>query len=222
MFAPHLLELIALASGSAAVPAQDAQPDTICVVPMHGPLSEKMLALTVRGIRRAHELKSRAVIFELDTEGGEIGLMDRLIDEIERAQDLSTVAFVTQKALSAGALIAISCEKLYMKPGTNVGSALPISVFEVFGIPVVSAPPVGADRTSSSEKILSAMRKHFGAKAEARGRPSALAEAMVDPDLGVAEITVDGVRQFVTVTKDLPNVILAHGEDLVLYPPPPQ
>jgi len=205
---------VAVASPDAASPIQGAaQSGGTVVVPIHGPLSEPMLALTIRAIRRAHEVGASAIVFEIDTEGGEIELMDRLIDEIERAEDLKTVAFVTQKAASAGAAIAISCERLYMKPGSNIGSALVLNVPQLFGVPIQVPEVVGGD-PDIAKKMLGHYRAHFRAKAQAHRRPGALAEAMVYAESDVCEIEIDGVRFFVD-EDELRHRIAQNGEAAV-------
>jgi membrane-bound serine protease (ClpP class) len=207
--------LLALAAAARArgqeskAPAKAGAGGTV-VVPIQGPLSEKMLALTIRSIRRAHELGASALVFEIDTEGGEVGLMDRLIDEIERAEDVQTIGFVTQKAASAGAAIAISCHRLYMKPGSNLGSALVLVMPGPFShmLPEV----VGGNDPDLSKKILSHYQAHFRAKAQANGRPGAIAEAMVFASSDVYEVEIAGVRKFVSEKDDLPAEIDRHGE----------
>jgi membrane-bound serine protease (ClpP class) len=180
------------------------------VIPIQGPLSEPMLALTIRGIRRAHETGAGTVLFEIDTEGGDTELMDRLIDEIERADDLESIAFVTQKAASAGALIAISCDRLYMSPGSNIGSALPV-IPALFGMPLDPKTIGGSNDDPFWKKIRGHFRAHFRAKAQKHGRPAALAEAMVYAEEDVFEIEVDGVRKFVA-ERELQDEIAQHGE----------
>jgi membrane-bound serine protease (ClpP class) len=203
-FIPSFLAIVAAALCPAAgqVPAAAAASAArgdgpVVVVPIQGELDEAMVTLTMRAIRVARERQARSLVFEIDSEGGNIGLMDRLIDEIERASDLPTVAFVTQKAASAGALIAISCERLYMKPATNIGSAVPLLI-TMFG----DEGPGGSLLLSSKlpaeyEKISSHLRAHFRSKAQYRGRNAALAEAMTDPGVGAFEIEEDGARTIV-------------------------
>src|SRR5262249_20972131 len=145
-------------------------------------------------------------------EGGQVELMDRLISEIESADDLTTVAFVKQKAASAGALISLSCGRLYMMPGSNIGSALPI-LLGPFGN-LVPIHGLGDDRSPEMEKMLSHLRAHFRAKAQVNKRSEALAEAMVDPNLGVMEVAVNGVPRFVTL-HELDNVVAQYGAENV-------
>lgn len=200
-----------------ARPPQAAAPKAsgpVVVVPIQGQLDEAMMTLTVRAVREAYANHARALVFEIDSEGGAIELMDRLIDEIERAHDLTTVAFVTQKAASAGALIAISCQRLYMKPATNIGSAVPILISLIGGEGKPGVLLLSRDNPAEFEKISSHLRAHFRAKAQANGRSPALAEAMVDPNVAAWEIEIDGARSFAT-EHDFGELVAQHGEAAV-------
>ncbi len=210
---PTLLALFAAAASPADAPAQVAAPrhgGPVVVVPIVGELDEAMVTLTMRAIRVAREQQARALVFEIDSEGGNISLMDRLIDEIERASDLPTVAYVTQKAASAGALIAISCERLYMKPATNIGSAVPLLITMFPGQGPGGSQLLSSQQPAEYEKISSHLRAHFRTKAQYRGRNAALAEAMTDPNVGAFQIEEDGARSIVS-EKEYREKVEEHG-----------
>ncbi len=173
-----------------------AAPAVVVIVPIQGELTEEMVALTIRAIRRAHELQAKALVFEIDSEGGNVKLMDRLIDEIERTEGLDTVAYVTQKAMSAGSLIAISCKSVYMRPGASMGSALVLMVPQFFGLPSGQIETLRDDNEAYFRKIINSYRAHWRAKAQDHVRPDALAEAFVYAEKAVIEVEVDGERRF--------------------------
>ena len=150
-------------------------------------LNPGTLSLVRRSIDEA-EARSTPLVIELDTPGGNVELMWKIARAIDRAKrdGLQVVAFVDNHALSAGALIALACDLIYMSPQGTIGAALPI----------VSAPmpmPQAVD-----EKFLSAFRSEFRAWAEAHGRSGALAEGMVDPKVEVLLIEQDGLERVVT------------------------
>ena len=211
--APVARQDVAQEESARAEAGSDARRGTI-VVPIQGPLTEEMLALTVRSIRRAHEAEARAIVFEIDTEGGDVRLMDRLIDEIERADDLHTIAYVTQKAASAGSAIAISCQSLYMRPGANMGSALVLMVPQFFGLPVGAIETLRDDNEAYFSKIIGGYRAHWRAKAQANNRPAALAEAMVYATSAVYKVEVEGIVQYVNEV-ELRELADAKGEGAV-------
>jgi len=92
---------------------------------------------------------------------------------------------VAQNAFSAGALVAMSAEKLAMLPGSSIGAALPITL-----------TPTGAKPVN--EKFNSAMRGEFRSVAEARGRNAQIAAGMVDQTIAIPGIATD--KELVTLT----------------------
>jgi membrane-bound serine protease (ClpP class) len=85
-------------------------------------------------------------------------------------------AFINRHAYSAGALIAVATERVYMRPGSVMGAATPV---------------VGSGE-KASEKIVSAMRAQMRALAENRGLDPAVAEAMVDEDVAIEGVVDAG------------------------------
>jgi membrane-bound serine protease (ClpP class) len=88
---------------------------------------------------------------------------------------------------SAGALIALSCSEIYMANGTSMGAAAPVTI--------------GADGKSegTGEKTVSAIRSQIAALAEKNGHPTGIARAMVDYDVELWEVEVDGVIKALTL-----------------------
>ena len=82
-------------------------------------------ALLQRAIRSARAKGDDTLIVEIDTPGGELGLMSRYAGMIEEASrdGLRTVAWVSGEATSAGALIAMACERVYMRASSTLGSS---------------------------------------------------------------------------------------------------
>ncbi len=190
------LVLATMLASSQSPSTEDPAPGVV-IVPIQGPLSEGMVALTLRSVREAEASGASHLIFKIDTEGGQVTLMDRIVDAIENLDGPVTVAWVGQKAASAGALIAISCDYLFMTPGGNIGSARPIWISPIPFLPVEELEPVRQQRTEEEEKFISHFRSHFRAKAQRTNRNDSIAEAMVDPRLVLYEVEVDGVRRFV-------------------------
>ena len=93
-----------------------------------------------------------AAFLDIDTPGGRIDAAERIADAV-RAPAIPVYAFVNPRAYSAGALIAISANGIYMRPGAVIGAAT----------------PVDGQGIKASEKMVSAMRAEFRAMAEQRG-----------------------------------------------------
>jgi membrane-bound serine protease (ClpP class) len=142
--------------------------NTVWVVPIDDEISPGLSAFVINRIERANEAQPLALVFEINTPGGQVNAMESIVDAILQRAQVPTIA-VVENAFSAGALIAMSSEQLVMLPGSSIGAALPITVS-----PIGGASPV-------DEKISSALRGRFRSVAIARGRSPTVAEAMVDP-----------------------------------------
>lgn len=183
---------------SVLLAAQAAAPSTapsagVVVVPIHGPIDTPNLALLHRAAKEIKDKKPALVIFEIDTPGGRVDHM-LAMGEVMSSLGVPTAAFIRPTtsgeafgaAWSAGAYLAMCCKKLYMYPGTVIGAAM-----------VINSGPEGA--TAVEEKFVSAVREKFRARAEQNGYPPNLAVAMVDKDLEIFEIVIDGKKRYLTM-----------------------
>ncbi len=116
-----------------------------------------------RAISDAENSGADAIIFKINTFGGRVDAATQIKDAILDSR-IPTVAFINNRAISAGALIAISCQTIIMAPGSSIGAA---TVVDQTGEKV-------------SEKYQSYMRSEMRATAERNGRRTDVAEAMVD------------------------------------------
>jgi membrane-bound ClpP family serine protease len=123
------------------------------------------------------------ILIEIDTPGGRGDLMRRICDTIISADNCRTAAFVSGGeyggAYSAGAIIAIACDYIYMADGTAIGAAAPI-VISSSGVKDLNS----VFGETAAEKFLSADRGYIATLAEQNGRSGLLAKAMVDKDIG--------------------------------------
>ncbi len=150
-------------------------------IPVTGVIENGLAPFIARVIATAEAEGAAGVVLDIDTPGGRIDAAQRIVDAVRQAR-VPVVAWVHPRALSAGAMIALSANKVFMAPGAVLGAAT----------------PVNGEGVKGSEKIVSAMRAEFRALAEARGRNPAIAEAMVDEKLGVAGVAAPG--QLVTLS----------------------
>ena len=120
-------------------------------------------AFVERAIKDSDEAGVDAIIFDIDTFGGRVDAAAVIRDAIIDADPL-TIAFINKRAISAGALIALSCDKIVMVKGGEIGAVTPVS---------------GAGE-KAGDKYVSVMRAEMRATAERTGRDPEIAEAMVD------------------------------------------
>ena len=167
-------------------PPEAAAPSHVAVIRITGELTPAHAALVRRAAREIRRDPPAFVIVEIDSPGGRAEVM---LDLGEKVMNLGvpTAAYVRPiaggaGALSAAAYVALSCKRLFMSPGTVLGAAAPVA-------------PTGE---MLPEKHVSAFREKFRARAEQNGYPGALAAAMVDKDLEIFEVPVDGRPRFLT------------------------
>jgi membrane-bound serine protease (ClpP class) len=174
------VSLVVLAVGFAAARAQTATTPApiVFVVPIHGMIDLGLAPFLSRSMREAEAVGAAAVVLDINTFGGRVDAAVAMRDTLLNAP-VRTVAFVNQRAISAGALIALACETIVMVPGGTLGAATPV------------LGGAGEPETAS-EKTVSYVRKEFRATAEARNRPPQFAEAMVDADVEIAGVIEKG------------------------------
>jgi membrane-bound serine protease (ClpP class) len=158
------------------------------VVRVEGELDLGHQALLVRAISGAKSRGDKLVV-AFDTPGGEVQLawvIARLLDQASK-DGVPTVAWIDDHALSAGALLALACDDIYMRGTASFGGAQVIQV-PLGGVGEIVG--VSADEVVQ-EKIDSTWRASFRAFAQERGRSADLAEAMVDRDVAVRLVRID-------------------------------
>ena len=119
--------------------------------------------LVVKGLEKAAEAQADYVLLDLDTYGGAVDAADSIRTAILRC-NLPVISYVNMRAASAGALISIACDSIYMKTGSSMGAAT----------------VVGPTGEVMPDKYQSFMRGMMRATAEATGRNPEIAESMVD------------------------------------------
>jgi len=149
--------------------------DVVYRIPIQGTIDLGLPPYISRELAEAEKNNALAVIFDIDTFGGRVDAATQIKDAILDS-DLLTVAFINRRAISAGALISLSCEKIYMTGGASVGAATAVDMSGKKG----------------SEKVISFMREEMASTAEKRSRNTAIARGMVDEELTFTHIVLSG------------------------------
>ena len=129
-----------------------------------------------KGLDEANQSDAKAVILHLNTYGGAVVDADSMRSAI-LYNPLPVYVFIDNNAASAGALISIACEKIFMRKGANIGAATVVS---------------GGTGEAMPDKYQSYMRSMMRSTAEVRGRDPLIAEAMVDESIVVPGISKEG------------------------------
>lgn len=154
------------------------------IIPIKGTIDLGLSSFVKRAIEEAKQSNASAIILDIDTHGGRLDAVDQISSYISGAKPIPVIAFVRGKAWSAGALISLSCQKIYMAKGSSIGSAEPRRV-SLFGSPEID------------EKSISAVRAKFRSTAEENGHSPVLAEKMVDKDILLKMIEYEGITSAV-------------------------
>lgn len=99
-----------------------ADQEHVYVIPVEETVEKGLYAFLNRSIKEAEEQKADLIVFYINTPGGAVDAASE-IGKIMTETDIPNVAFVNQKALSAGAYIALNADEIYMTPGSTIGSA---------------------------------------------------------------------------------------------------
>ena len=121
-----LLWLLILFGPALGAVAQEAR--HVDVLQIEGAVTPIMISYIQRGIRTAEADGAEALIVELNTPGGQIDLMSKIVQSLLDA-DVPVVVYVYPKgayAASAGTLITLAGHVAAMAPGTTIGAASPV------------------------------------------------------------------------------------------------
>ena len=163
------------------------------IIPVRGNIEPSLAAFVRRETRKALNQGVDTLIFEIDTFGGRVDSTLQITSFIMSIRNARTVAWINSSeenlgvSWSAGAIISFACSSIYMAPGTSIGAAAP----------VIASPSGTAD--SAGEKNVAAIRSQIAAFAERNGHPVSLALAMVDFDVELWEVIVDGEIRAMTL-----------------------
>ncbi|MBT4187879.1 MAG: nodulation protein NfeD, partial [Gemmatimonadales bacterium] len=189
--------LLAVVIGPLATPMPAQDPVTVYRVPVTGVIELGVAPYIERALHEAAEMGAVAVVLDIDTPGGRVDAAERISDALADSE-VPVYALVNRRAFSAGALIALSTDGVYMRPGSVMGAAT----------------PVDGSGQKAPEKIVSAMRSEMRALAEARGLDPQVAAAMVDEDIAIEGIVEEGKLLTLTTEEAVRTDYAQQIEDL--------
>ncbi len=170
-----------------------AEKKNVAVIPIDTEIGSTSWRYLQKGFEMAEETDADVVILQMNTYGGTVEHADSMRSLILRSER-PVVAFINNNAASAGALISIACDSIYMREGANIGAAT----------------VVNETGEALPDKYQSYMRSMMRSTAQSHGkvkrtdangvvvedwvRNPMVAEAMVDPRTVVSEIGDDSLR----------------------------
>ena len=97
----------------------------VVVVPLRGEISLSMVMFLRRAEKLAESNGAAAIIFEMNTYGGRIDAAEEITNVLNRAT-IPTYTFINTNAGSAGALIGLATQHIWMAPVSAIGAAAPV------------------------------------------------------------------------------------------------
>lgn len=143
---------------------------------------------TKKAVAEAERLQADFILMELNTYGGMVDAADT-IRTILLNTPITTISFINNNAASAGALISIACDSIYMSKAANIGASTVVT----------------GQGEQAPDKYQSYMRATMRSTAEAQGREPKIAEAMVDEDIFIEGITEKGKVLTFTTSEAIQN-----------------
>lgn len=145
----------------------------VMVMEIKAEIDTRMARYVRLALDHAEETKADIIIVDMDTFGGGLSDAKEIVDWIMDVK-IPVWVFIDSDAASAGALISIACDSIYMAPGATIGAAT----------------VVDATGGAAPDKYQSYMRSIMRSTAETNGRDPRIAEGMVDE-----RVVVDSVKQ---------------------------
>ena len=148
----------------------------VMVMEIKAEIDPRMTRYVNLALDHAENIGADYVIVEMDTYGGVLtdskDIVDRILDF-----EAPIWVFINKDAASAGALISIACDSIYMAPGATIGAATVVQ---------------GGTGEAAPDKYQSYMRSIMRSTAEHNGRDPRIAEGMVDERIAIDSITTEG------------------------------
>lgn len=191
-----LVKLLIFLSFLPALAQEDNQ--KVVIFDLKHEINPAATRITSKAVAKAQEIGAAAIIVHMNTYGGYVTDADSIRTRLLNSP-IPTYVFIDNNAASAGALISLACDKIYMRKGANIGATT----------------VVNEDGAKAPDKYQSYMRKQMRSSAESHGKDTIIngtdttyvwkrnpdiAEGMVDERVVV--IGLDDSAKVITLTTE--------------------
>lgn len=145
----------------------------VMVMEIKAEIDPRMARYVKLALEHAEKTNAEIIIVDMDTFGGALNDAKEIVDRLMDVK-VPLWVFVNSDAASAGALISIACDSIYMAPGATIGAAT----------------VVNGTGEAAPDKYQSYMRSIMRSTAEENGRDPRIAEGMVDENK-----VIDSIKQ---------------------------
>ena len=170
----HILTFFVAAALSVAAYASDSL-SVVYRIRLDQDIEKAAERIVVKGLEKADEAGADYVLLDLDTYGGAVDAADSIRTAILRYEK-PVIAYINMQAASAGALISIACDSIYMRTGSSIGAATVVNQSGEVMPDKYQSFMRGMMRATAQATGRDMMR----ATAQATGRDPKIAESMVD------------------------------------------
>jgi membrane-bound serine protease (ClpP class) len=149
--------------------------EQVVIIPIDNVITKTTLYMVRKGVQKAIDNKAAAIIFLMDTPGGQLDATEEIVNNIIDIP-IPTYTLVDRDAISAGAIIALATDHIYMVPGSKIGDALPMM-----------GGPMGYQEMDERaiKKVTAPVDAMMRSIAERKNRNVDVARAMIRHDLEV-------------------------------------
>jgi membrane-bound serine protease (ClpP class) len=157
--------------------------------PVREHIGSAVLYIIRRGIKEAIEQKADAVILDMKTPGGSLGTTLEIMEAIAKFPG-TTITYVNNEAMSAGAFISATTEEIWFAPSGIIGAAAPVSMG-------------GQDvEATMRQKIVSYLKARIRATSEGKGYRGEVISAMIDADyqLKIGDVVIKDKGELLSLT----------------------
>lgn len=191
---------VALESTAAAVPEGPSVKPVVAFIPIDGVIDEHRAGQFERAIARAVEIRPRYIVCRIATDGGALDAAMRMLERILAVGDDDTelIAFIDNRAYSAGALLAYGHRRIYMTDQAYIGDIGVIFLSQDPAEPIKYAP----------EKLESPVRALLRQAGQHNGWDQAKLQKMTARNQELWRFDLDGRQHFV-IEDDLPSFLAA-------------
>lgn len=151
-----------------------AQNETVYRIPLDDVVEKALFTFLAQSIDEAEKNNADAIIIEMDTPGGVVDDAENIAELLEET-DIDVIMYINNRALSAGAYLALYADKIFMAPNATMGAA---AVIDQTG-------------NAADEKARSAWAASMRNAAEYSGRNPEIALAMVDDSIELPQFGVE-------------------------------
>ena len=166
-----------------------ADPGPVVVVPLRSEVSEAQFYLLRRALKEAERDGASAFIIDMQTFGGSVDAALKNMAALQKTR-VPTLTYINDRAISAGALIALATQRIYMSPTAIVGASAPVKS---------GGEELSKTMTDKTVSMLSATAR---AAAQKNGHNADVAEAFVNKakELKMGDVVLDGAETLLTLS----------------------